>query len=308
MSINIRTAGSKDIPQIVELLKDALGESLMPKSEVYWIWKHVNNPFGPSPVLIAEEEGKLIGVRAFMRWEWIDNDKKYTSLRAVDTATRPSHQGKGVFKKLTLQLVNEALKMNNHFIFNTPNDKSKSGYLKMGWEEVGRLPIYIRPVVRWRNWQKITSLPEIGSAHSITKFLKQEFNFNNEDKLKTIHSLEYFKWRYLEVPVVNYGGILLDVGGLIFRLKKTKNRLELRIVEAIKLNPSEVNKLVNKLIKDYNPAFVTFTGLSFKPGILWIKLNKGPLVTKKMLAISKEEYMKLNFTNWKPSLGDLELF
>ena len=31
------------------------------------------------------------------------------------------------------------------FVFNTPNDKSRPGYLKMGWEEVGRVPITVRP-------------------------------------------------------------------------------------------------------------------------------------------------------------------
>ena len=32
------------------------------------------------------------------------------------------------------------------FVFNTPNDKSRPGYLKMGWREVGRLPVAVRPV------------------------------------------------------------------------------------------------------------------------------------------------------------------
>ena len=34
-------------------------------------------------------------------------------------------------------------------MFNTPNDKSLPGYLKMGWQEVGRLPVVVRPN-RWR--------------------------------------------------------------------------------------------------------------------------------------------------------------
>ena len=30
-------------------------------------------------------------------------------------------------------------------MFNTPNDQSRPGYLKMGWQVVGRVPIGVRP-------------------------------------------------------------------------------------------------------------------------------------------------------------------
>src|SRR5688572_13844447 len=100
--MQIREATELDIPIIVDLLKLSLGESLMPKSEAYWRWKHVENPFGASPVLLCFEDDMLIGVRAFMRWQWFHNGKIQTAVRAVDTATHPAHQGKGIFKKLTL--------------------------------------------------------------------------------------------------------------------------------------------------------------------------------------------------------------
>lgn len=62
----IREATDSDISSIVLLLKDSLGESLTPKSEALWNWKHQTNPFGNSPILVAEDEGKLVGVRSFM--------------------------------------------------------------------------------------------------------------------------------------------------------------------------------------------------------------------------------------------------
>jgi hypothetical protein len=31
-------------------------------------------------------------------------------------------------------------------IFNTPNEKSRPGYLKMGWKEVGRISPWVRPM------------------------------------------------------------------------------------------------------------------------------------------------------------------
>src|SRR5688500_17576198 len=98
--MEIRRAVEADIPEIVSLLKLSLGESLMPKSERYWRWKHIENPFGVSPVLLAIEAGTIIGVRAFMRWAWSRGETRLEAVRAVDTATHPDFQGRGIFRKL----------------------------------------------------------------------------------------------------------------------------------------------------------------------------------------------------------------
>src|SRR5688572_1153461 len=107
--MEIRIATARDIDAIVQLLKESLGESLLPKSTEYWQWKHVNNPFGASPVLLAVEGDKIIGVRAFMCWKWRQGDNIINAVRAVDTATHSDHQGKGVFSKLTLKLLERCL-------------------------------------------------------------------------------------------------------------------------------------------------------------------------------------------------------
>ena len=97
--MDIRAAQPQDTPAIIEILKKSLGESLIPITENLWSWKHEQNPFGKSFVLLALENAELIGVRAFMRWRWQWNGKEFEAIRAVDTATHPDHQGKGIFKK-----------------------------------------------------------------------------------------------------------------------------------------------------------------------------------------------------------------
>jgi hypothetical protein len=100
-------ATSSDIPEIITVLKSSLGEGLLPKSAEYFIWKHIHNPFGGSKILLAKENNQIIGVRAFMYWNWVCGNDVIKTVRAVDTATLPTHQGKGIFKKLTLQAVDE---------------------------------------------------------------------------------------------------------------------------------------------------------------------------------------------------------
>ena len=77
----------------------------------------------------------------FLRWRFTDGDgRPRSAVRAVDTATHPDHQGRGIFRRLTLGAVDELQADGVDFVFNTPNDQSRPGYLKMGWQAVGRVP------------------------------------------------------------------------------------------------------------------------------------------------------------------------
>ena len=67
------------------------------------------------------------------------------AVRAVDTATHPDYQGRGIFTRLTLRRSTSCAPTASTFVFNTPNDQSRPGYLKMGWHEVGRAPRSVRP-------------------------------------------------------------------------------------------------------------------------------------------------------------------
>ena len=100
-------------------------------------------PSGRSLLLVAEHDDRLIGLRAFMRWRLAAGDRDLTAVRAVDTATHPDFQGMGVFSKLTRAAL-DAGSGQVDLVFNTPNGKSGPGYLKMGWREVGRVPVAVR--------------------------------------------------------------------------------------------------------------------------------------------------------------------
>ena len=129
----IREATNQDTKEIVKLLKLSLGENLIKKTPRIWQYKHIENPFGKSLVLLAEKNDILVGVRAFMQWRWQLGSQTYVTYRAVDTATHPEYQKQGIFKKLSLQALQKASHNTQGFVFNTPNQNSLPGYLKMGW-------------------------------------------------------------------------------------------------------------------------------------------------------------------------------
>ncbi len=312
--MEIRESEPGDIPQIIEVLKASLGETSSKKTEEVWRYKHVENPFGKSLVLVAVENDSIIGVRAFMRWQWQLGNQVFSAFRAVDTATHPEHQRKGVFKKLTLNAIAIAKEQGDDFIFNTPNSQSLQGYLKMGWAEVDKLKIRIfltNPLYWLHINQKVHH--GINNSSSDSQIAELISKYNNlkaeENKLFTFKSPEYLSWRYENNPLQKY-----EVKGdedffLAGYIKEHKYFKELRITEYIYSNDSGLEK-INKAVKEFSKKFgahiISSTGLS--PG-LGFSGNFGPVLTLRDVNLNsnlKKELLQLN--NWSYTLGDLELF
>lgn len=309
----IRKALDSDIPQIIELLKISLGETLIPKSEALWKWKHLDNPFGKSPVILAEENGQLIGVRAFLNWEYIENGKIKKACRAVDTATHPDYQGKGIFKKLTLSLIDEIRQEGIDLIFNTPNSKSTPGYIKMGWERWGKLPLKLnfhfnqskKREIEHADWGKVSQLIESLESMGL-----------NESMLRTRKVPGYLHWRYRDNPLFPYQ-YLSDSANylLIYRIKEGKMGREFRICDFFTLgkisqeSEKELKRSLNERIKASGSRFSSFSGLNYSEqqvldmGSLPI-LKIGPVVTLRKV---HEECPPMEMS-WGWSLGDLEVF
>ncbi len=297
--MEIRHADERDIPAIVSLLKLSLGESLMPKSEAFWRWKHLDNPFGPSPVLVAEENGELIGVRAFMRWDWQQGDRVFHAVRAVDTATHPAHQGRGIFKTLTLKLLDYCRAHGIDFVFNTPNEKSRPGYLKMGWQEVGRLPIAFRPYWSLGSRRDLPPPDWDEAVQSLSRLVLPT------RCVSTAISPRYLRWRYAQNPNVGYS-VICGAGDqpfvLVYRKKKIKGLDEIRVVEFLGPGSSFSDALGILRTRERGFGLLTVSGTT---GARVGGMSVGPRVTVRMLS----DFAPVRtFSEWSPSLGDLELF
>lgn len=319
--MQIIKADESDLPEMISLLKSSLGEGLIPKSIEYFKWKHEKNPFGKSKILLAKEGEKIIGLRAFMKWQWETASSSISSVRAVDTATDPAFQGKGIFKKLTLQALEESSQENESFVFNTPNAISIQGYLKMGWFSIGRMPIFIGPG---------SLMPRIYKAPFVDDIYKQ---FNTEIAMNPLAqnwklppadvmfhtpvSKSYLKWRYQDCPILNYGAVI-EPGkfGFIFRLKKVNKYYEFRICEiwteedqmaeaAIK-SVKEIIKIVRPVMVSCAPSPLFAGGKNKIPG-LFGPLRRGPVTTLRPLVNQKLNNFE-QFYHWRPSIGTMELF
>ncbi|MHA7131841.1 GNAT family N-acetyltransferase [Algoriphagus namhaensis] len=311
--MTIREAKDEDIPRIIQLLKLSLGDSLIPKTESLWRWKHLANPFGPSPVLLAEDNGQLIGVRAFLRWEFEVQGKIYRACRAVDTATHPDYQGKGIFKNLTQNLVDQMATEGVDLIYNTPNKQSTPGYLKMGWEKWGKLPLKLQFHVGSRKNKHPLNPAPWSSIEALVSKLE-----NLDDEIGKSHPIKsgYLKWRYLDCPLFPYY-FLSDQKSfvLFYRIKESRLGRELRICDFYVLpgfgesQKKMLHELLREAQKSSGARFTSFSGLRY-PHQTAVQLGPtpifrmGPLVTLRQL----QPQIDPQVIPWQWSLGDLELF
>lgn len=320
--MQIRNGTEGDIPVIVELLKSSLGEGLIQKSERLWNWKHVENPHGASPVLVAEADGQVVGVRAFLRWQWVYKGQELQAIRAVDTATHPDYQGRGIFKRLTLQGLADAKENGISFVYNTPNESSKPGYLKMGWIEMGRMALKLKinpfaykqkaiPEVPAQDWLKLDALlPQLSNPIAKT------------EQMQTLLSPAYLEWRYKNNPLFDYY-FLSDYKSyvLFYRVKFHNFGQEMRIVDLLIDDRVFDKKARNQLTASFkeisNACFLTSaSGRHFElttgvyPSMSWLPvLDKGPIVTLRNVSMQEEMFNELSRQqSWGYGLGDMELF
>lgn len=215
-TVTFRQAVREDLPQMLEVLKVALGQPpLLKRTPELFTWKHYDNPFGESTILVAETDGRIVGVRAFMRWDLTDvGGDVVRCVRAVDTATHPDYARRGIFRALTQQAIEVVMQRGIDLVFNTPNPKSAAGYLKMGWQEVGWIGAMVRPRLLGVEPIEPAVLP---TADQVLPHAAVFDHFDIDDRpalgLRTPRTSEYLRWRFSGHPTARYAWIEGSAGG-----------------------------------------------------------------------------------------------
>ena len=325
--LTYRRAEDADQPAILELLRVALGREVDDRYEALFAWKHIENTFGPSPAWLACDGARIAGFRTLMRWEFLGSDGRVIrAARAVDTATHPDYQGRGIFTRLTLRSIEDLAAEGVDFVFNTPNDQSRPGYLKMGWRVVGRLPTVVRPTrltrlariakarVPAQRWSS-PSGAGLDAAEVLTDTAALGLLLaartvpgdGSAGGVATRLSPEFLRWRF-GTPLLRYRAIPADAGveqGLaIFRVRERGSAREAALV-ALLTRPGDrrtAAALVRAVTRTADADYVlALGGRRVWPGGLVRLPRAGPVLTCRAVAAEPPKA-------WDLTLGDIELF
>lgn len=315
----VRRYTDEDMPAVLDVMRAALGEPPgLGRTPDLFAWKHLENPFGRSIMLVAEAEGRVAGFRAFMRWRLTMIDgQELSCVRAVDTATHPDFQRRGIFRSLTTAGIEAATDDGVDLIFNTPNDKSGAGYLSMGWSMVAPIGVMARPgsgLLRTgllgsgeRVWPEAQG-HETGSA--IAAGILDPLLSGHRKGLRTSRSREYYEWRFASHPTAQYVVAGAEASAAVGRLNTRNGRLELVVSE---LAGSDAPRAVGRLIRDFKPDYTvgwfsqgtTERRLGYRSGLVPVpRVSSLTLVARPLRPLDVDV---ADISSWDLAFGDLEL-
>ena len=312
-------------PAVLELVAQSLGWERDERHARLFAWKHAENPFGASPAWVALDGDRVVGYRAFLRWEFERaGGRVVRAVRAVDTATRPSHQGRGLFTRLTRHALEELRADGVGFVFNTPNEKSRPGYLKMGWSLVGRLATFVRPT-------SLTALPRIARArvpaerwaepsrtgvpaeHALADRAGLAALLASQppaDRLRTRRTPEHLAWRYPS-DLLGYRAFLagrsVEEGVAVFRVRRRGAAREAALCELLVPggDAGAAAALARRLARTVDADHVLRLGAAGRRPAGFAPLpGQGPVLAWR--AVVEDAMPALD--SWDLGLGDVELF
>ena len=311
--MDIRPATAADRDQMIEAMRKPLQWGDNPRAAALFAWKHDENPFGQSPIWLALDGTRIVAVRTFMQWRFQRGDDLLKVARAVDTATDPVYQGRGLFTELTAVGVTELAEQGYDFIFNTPNEQSRPGYLKLGWREVGALPVAVRPqarrihqtlrsrvpadlwstacdvgisVAHWLEMGGLNARPPVGAA--------------DVRALVTPIDAAFIRWRYAH-PLLAYRVVENDECALIVRAR-TRGRAQELVIAAAFGPAAAADQLMISTLQRTACAHALRLGPA-RPLQGIVPLTGGPRLTWRGLNSPGMPPL----SNWQLSLGDIEL-
>jgi GNAT superfamily N-acetyltransferase len=311
--LEIRPFVEADESAVLEVLHSSLGKTVDARYRDFFRWKHTQNPFGRSFMWVGEIDGRLAGFRAFLRWRFVAPDgSRVEAVRAVDTATHPEFQGRGIFRALTLHALDEMRTRGIEFVFNTPNDNSRPGYLKMGWTVEGRVPVKIRPRspgALWRmaqaktaaeNWSLPVSVGE--PVEQVVGRLADKASVPRAGRLVTERSHDFLVWRYGGCAAIASRALPAGDGAVLVRFRRRGRAIECTIGDVVgDISARQAGVAVRRAMRQADADYAIATTTTAVGGMVPLR-RLGPIQTRRTVSDHAND-LALSL-----SLGDVEMF
>ena len=230
------------------------------KDSIDWLkWKYFGSPFGECICLLALKNEEIAGEVTFGKYEFILNGEIVTCLISYQTMVHPNHQKKGLFSKLTKQVLEIAKSEGIDMVFNFPNKASYVPFQRLNFVPLNNLKnyVYVSNKLKFISNPLLIKRPYF--ANKITELNKSESN-KLETLKNSIHPLklnniltpnrtyEFLKWRYFTYPLYDYRIVSSETGWAIIRIGKRGIFNEVQVMEffpekelAISLEVSQIS-------------------------------------------------------------------
>jgi GNAT superfamily N-acetyltransferase len=266
----VRDGNEKDLKEILSLRKIVFGEMEKDKlDERFWRWEFEEGPEGKAFIYIVEDENRIIGHFADIPRQFSVEGGVVLGTLSLDLMVYPDYWRKGIFGAMGRYGAQRVKQENGIFLTAFPiRSETIHGLKKIGWKEVGKLPVLVYPIkfsgiinrylrfphlslllggvtrffyLLFFGWKKKKGMEEV----AIEKVSSLDNSFDDFwQKAKSLHPIvgvrnrNYLAWRYLQHPTRNY---------IIYRARKNgemKGYIVLRKVELLSFNSAVIVDLL----------------------------------------------------------------
>jgi len=310
------------------LLWDKIFGNLLEKNDIFkidrawWNWRVLENPEGrPKTYLAFSKSGDVVAHHMIEKFKLCSENGETTIYQGLLTMADENNRG-----LILLKLLNNSIKdivSEGALEYGFPNDEANQVYEKLGWKNVGDVPILGRPlntffkVLDLRHENKEYEIRRIDefeeSINELTNSMKKYFKFFIKRDYKTLN------WKYAENPLKKYEKRIVVRGNKIegycvFRCGKFNGVKVGIILDIFSKDRSGFNALLNETIRYFSRQKMKFVSCYminsnfFYKTLLkrgFIKLPKFALPKKNTFhVINYKDEDILNIKNWYLSYGD----
>ncbi|WP_027394456.1 GNAT family N-acetyltransferase [Aquimarina latercula] len=317
-------------------------------NEKYLNWQYNTNPFGKPYMTIAREDDKneMVGQYLVIPLEYSINGKIEKGTLSLNTLTRGDYRGKGLFTKTALKTYEECANDNAKLTVGFPNQQSYPGFVKkLGFKYMGDIPLLIKPLKPINLFlnklfkkkekhggeillkiEESSFVKELSFENDKEKYTEFWESYKKDKKVILNKSIEFLKWRYVNIPTRNYKIFKIENEDkidaiIIFRGENTLGSRTAIIMDYMALDNdgTELLKYILKELKKNNIEMSAVLSMPHTKENSLFKQKGFYKVPKKILPQpipyivrqnieNKESSDIMELDNWHIGFGDYDVF
>jgi GNAT superfamily N-acetyltransferase len=231
-----------------------------------WDWEYLQNPLSHPEVIVAVDNGRIVGARPFWFAEmWLGN-KKIKTAQHCNTMVHPDYRGRGIFNRMG-QFAVQYLKDNGYALsYGFPGPMSRPGFLSQGYRKVAETENMFRVVhpqkllsyrlgnkilagglgffynallnTRAKKTTRVSDSFQVEVSDRYTDDLRDVDDLRDKSGINLVRSESYLRWRFDKHPQRRYRYVTAKKDGKLWGYA------------VVSLQP-QPNSFVSGLIVDY---------------------------------------------------------
>ncbi len=224
----IRLFRPSDAPGVRAVLEATYGAKATPAATYNW-WS-LGFAGATSGFTVAEANGRIVGVQPMEIFTYSDGAKPVKGGVLTGVAVHPDFRRRGIFSALVHGCEAEGWRQGAAFVTSMPNERSRPGFLKIGYADLGQRQLLVRPLQPFAMGGKAfpilghlagtgaalvqSVLKRIPSAKELsvreTSDIGAEVELLRQKHtaifpgLRMFRTTDWWRWRFLESPLRKY--------------------------------------------------------------------------------------------------------